>query len=503
MGELTGQDREQAMLWSIDEMVAPDSMARVIDRFVEVTDLKKLGFKTEPAQTGRPRYPVKAMTKLLIYGYQNTLRSSRKMERDTRRNLEVIWLMNGLQPDYKTISEFRRENLRPLQKLLREFVKLCQGWDLIGGELIAIDGTKIKASNNKKQNFSRKKLEERIENIDRQIEEYLRSVEERDAAEDKAPKESAVDIDELLKRKERYEGYLREPDETGKNEISAVDPDARLMGNNRGGVDMAYNVQSAVDAKNHLVVDFDVSLQPADQGQLSPMIRKVKKRLKIKRFIAVADKGYYQGEDLWRAKKLKVKTIVSKQKAANPKDQPEMLHIEHFKYNAETDTYTCPMGHELKSRSKKTTKRKKYFNKGACEKCPYREQCTSASKGYRTVTRNEYADVLDEVDRYTTENMDTYKLRQQIVEHPFGTVKRTMDGYYFLLRTRRKVRTEAALLFLGYDLKRAYNVLGFQEIMARLDAIISSFSRTFGLFYSKLETCGESEHGRGLFGAVL
>ena len=150
MGELTGQDREQTMLWSIEEMVEPDSMARVIDRFVEVTDLKKLGFRTEPAQTGRPRYPVKAMVKLMIYGYQNTLRSSRKLERETRRNLEVMWLMNGLQPDYKTISEFRRENLRPLQKLLREFVKLCHGWGLIEGELIAIDGTKIKASNNKK-----------------------------------------------------------------------------------------------------------------------------------------------------------------------------------------------------------------------------------------------------------------------------------------------------------------------------------------------------------------
>ena len=151
------------------------------------------------------------------------------------------------------------------------------------------------------------------------------------------------------------------------------------------------------------------------------------------------------------------------------------------------------MGHELKSRSKKTTKRKKYFNKGACEKCPYREQCTSAAKGYRTVTRNEYADVLDEVDQYTMENMDTYKLRQQIVEHPFGTVKRTMDGYYFLLRTRRKVRTEAALLFLGYDLKRAYNVLGFQGIMARLDAIILSISRLFGFFYSNFELFGKYE----------
>jgi transposase len=472
MGRIEGTDREQLQLMSYENFIGEEDIVRVIDRFVDVCDLEKLGFqKMQPAQTGRPSYSPEALAKLYVYGYENGIRSSRKIEKETLRNVEVMWLINNLQPDYKTISEFRRQNLRPLQKLFKEFVRLCKSWDLIGGELIAVDGTKIKASNNKKMNFSRKKLNDRIKRIDEQIEKYLADIEEADKREPATKSVVPKNFDELLERKKMYESYIAQLDETGENEISQVDPDARLMGNNRGGVDVAYNVQSAVDSKNHIIVDYDVSQNPADQGQLGNMVKKVKKGLKLRRFTVVADKGYYQGEDLQRVKKLKVTSIVSRQNSSDPKDQHEDFHSDKFIYNEKEDTYTCPTGKILHPHNKKTAQRRNYYNKTACSNCEYHNICVRGERGFRAVTRGRYATIYEETDKRTRENMDIYKRRQQIVEHPFGTVKHSMHGYYFLLRTRRKVRTEVALLFLGYNLKRVYNVLGFSEIMARLDAI--------------------------------
>lgn len=473
MGYINGTDRGQTKLVCYEDYIAKDNMVRVIDRFIDTCDLRQMGFTgTIPAETGRPAYPPAALTKLYVYGYENGIRSSRKLERECRINVEVMWLLGGLTPDYKTISEFRRMNIRPMQKLFHKFVSPCKEWDMIGGELIAIDGTKIKASNNKKNNFSRKKLEARLLHIDERINEYMTAAENDDETESKAKPEQ---LDELNERKALYERYMEKLNETGENELSAVDPDARLMGNNRGGVEMAYNVQSAVDAKAHIAVEFDVTKNPADHGGLGVMVKKVKKRLKLRRFAVVADKGYYNGADLARVKRYKVKAIVSKQKAADPKDQPKEFNTDKFKYDERSDTYTCPMEKTLYPHSKKSADRRNFFNKSACEKCEFRGKCTNGQSGYRTVSRNKYAKVYDEVDKRTIENMHLYKLRQQIIEHTFGTIKFNMQGYYFLLRTQRKVRCETAMLFLGYNLKRAYKYLGFKEILARLDAICRIF----------------------------
>ena len=470
MRYVEGKNRNQTEIIALDDMVSSTCIARIIDRFVEAVDLVQLGFTHAiPKQTGRPSYSPSPMTKLYLYGYEEDIRSARKMEKETYRNIEVMWLVDGITPDFKTISEFRRNNLRPLQKLFREFMKLCRSWDLIGGELIAVDGTKIKASNNKKMNFSRKKLDARLAHIDEQIEKYFNEMEETDRREDAAVPD---DLISLMERKDLYESYLAKLDESGENELSIVDPDARLMGNNRGGVDMAYNVQSAVDAKYDLIVEYDVSTNPSDQNQLGSMVKKVKRRFKLKRFTVVADKGYYNGEDLQRVKKYKVKAIVAKQKPSNPKEQPAEFHTERFIYDPESDTYTCPMGKILAPHGQKS-KRRNYFCKEACADCPHRNQCISGKRPYRTVTRGEYSKIYEETDKRTQENMAIYKRRQQIVEHPFGTIKHTMRGNYFLLRTRRKVRTEVALLFLGYNIKRVINILGFEEIMKRLDALIA------------------------------
>ena len=486
MGYIEGTDRGQSTYWSFEDMVADDSMVRVVDRFIDFCDLEKLGFaRTQPAATGRPPYLPGPLAKLYVYGYENGTRSSRKLAKECRRNVEVMWLMNGLTPDYSVISEFRRLNLRPLQKLFKEFVKLCRSWDLVGGETFAVDGSKFKASNNKKNNFSRKKLETRLLRLDEKIAEYLARLDEEDQREDSTG-EAPEGLVKLFERKETYEAYLDHLNKTGETEISTVDPDARLMGNNRGGVEMAYNVQSMVDGKHHLVVDYDVSMNPSDQGQLGNMAKRLI-RQGFRRFTLLADKGYYNGMCLLKGKQYKIKAIVSRQAPSNPKDQPKEFHTDKFRYDRETDTYTCPAGETLHPRSKQTSKRRNFCNKTACGKCPHANSCTSGNCGFRTVTRGEYAEIFDQADRAFMSNIELYRLRQQIVEHPFGTVKRTMDGGYFLLRRRRKVRTEVALLFLGYNLKRAYNVLGFEEIMARLDSLFRRFLhflRVFCVFHS-------------------
>jgi len=392
-----------------------------------------------------------------------------------------MWLVEGLTPDHKVISEFRRLNLEPLKKLFKVFVRLCREWDLVGGELEATDGTKVKASNNKKNNFSRKKLNDRLKRLDEKIDEYLTRMEEEDNDSNEAS--VAEGLYELLKRKELYEGYKQQLDKTGEDEISTVDPDARLMGNNRGGVDVAYNVQSTVDSKSHIILEYDVTTNPSDHGQLSSMTEKLIKE-DYRDFTALADKGYYNGEDLSKMNTLGIKAVVSRQRPSNPKDQPAMLHTENFKYDKDADLYTCPTGQILHAHSKKTAKRRSYFNKEACSACPHKDACTRGKNNYRCVSRGQYAEVYEEADKVFQENLELYKQRQQLVEHPFGTIKHTMNGGYFLLRTLKKVSCEVALLCLGYNLKRAYNVLGFDTIMAKLDCLSLSFLRLLGFFVS-------------------
>jgi len=475
MGYIEGTGRGQNALWSLEDLIPEESMVRVIDRFIEIQDLAKLGFtRSAPAETGRPAYPPKAMAKLYVYGYENGLRSSRKLERETRRNVEAMWLMDGLTPDHKTISEFRRQNIRPLQKLFREFVKLCRSWELIGGDLFAVDGTKIKAGNNKKNNFSRKKLNDRLARLDEKIAEYLAAAEAEDSRESEKSGGAPEGLQALLSRKELYESYLAQLDETGENEVSAVDPDARLMGNNRGGVDVAYNVQSSVDGEHDLIVDYHVSLNPSDQGQLGNMAKRLK-GMGYRRFTVLADKGYYSGADLRKAKKYRIKAVVSRQGPPDPKEQPEEFHSKAFLYNDKEDVYTCPEGKTLYPHNKKAAKRRSFYNKTACSTCPHRDVCTKGGGPYRTVTRSQYSAIYAEADRVFEENKELYKRRQQIVEHPFGTVKHAMGGGYFLLRTRRKVRCEVALLFLGYDLKRALKIVGFQGLMDRLETLFQRF----------------------------
>jgi len=493
MGYIEGRERTQQTLLSMEDMIEKESMVRVIDRFVETRDLAGLGFtRTKAGKTGRPGYAAGAMAKLYIYGYENGIRSSRKLEKETQRNLEVMWLMEGLKPDHSSISEFRRLNVKAIKKLFRDFVKLCRDWELIEGRVVAQDGTKIRASNGSRNNFKNEQLEKRIKRIDKKIAEYLTSMDQADQTDgspnDTSEKVSPAELLKLLESREKYEGYKKQAEATEAKEISIVDPDARLMGSRKKGFDVGYNAQIAVDSKHHIVLDCDVTNNPTDRGEMSKMAKSLRKRRLIrnkKQSAYLADKGYYSGKDLKKMKQLGIVAIVPRQDLSHPKSMPEAFHYNNFRFDPGYNTYTCPMGYTLPLHSRPKSVHRRYYNKAACEQCPHKSSCVSGKARYRTITRSEHAGIYESADKIYALNSELYNLRKQLVEHPFGTIKRNMNGSYFLLRTLPKVRGEMALFCLAYNIKRTYNILGFKEIMARLSLrlrFLVSFSHVFCIF---------------------
>ena len=466
-------------------MIGEENMVRVIDKFIDVIDLQALGFtRTTPAGEGRPGYSATMLAKLYLYGYQNRVRSSRRLERESQRNIELMWLTESLTPDHKSISEFRRINKRPLKKLFREFVQMCCNWDLVGGKCFARDGSKFQASNNKKSNFNHKKLDNRLAELDEKINDYLNEMDtqdRRDNAQNDTTSTAPKELIALVERKQTYESYKKQLETTGESEISTVDPDARLMGiSSNGGLEMGYNVQTTVDAKNNLIVDYNVTTNSSDQGELEIGAKRLI-RLGFRKFILICDKGYLNGKCLYKVKRMQIKALVSPQNPSNPKDRPPEFH--EFKYDEATDSYTCPVGHVLSARSKKNSVMRRYTNKQACANCPHNKQCATGKNGFRTISRDKYSTAREQAKAQHKENIELYKQRQQIVEHPYGTVKRAMDGGYFLLRTRAKVDCEAGLLFLAYNMKRVLNILGFKSLMNRLHLLqkkarIMLFSRS-------------------------
>lgn len=304
MPYIQGENRNQIILFpeSIDDYINEDSTVRVIDEYVEQLDMKELGFKKTVYPTiGRPPYDPKDLLKLYLYGYLNRIRSSRRLEHEAVRNIEVIWLLKKLKPDFKTIADFRKDNKKALKKVFRDFTKLCDEWGLFGKELVAIDGTKFRACNSKKNNYSVKKLERHIKYLDEKIDKYIQELDKYDTIEtcDRKPDAGEIKkrIQELRSRKDKYEGYKKQLKESGKNEISTTDPDARLMCNNNNNVDVSYNVQTTVDSKHKLIADYKVTQKPNDLGELDNMALRAKKLFGGKEFEALADKGYYKAEE--------------------------------------------------------------------------------------------------------------------------------------------------------------------------------------------------------------
>ena len=477
MAYIEGQDRNQTVLFPerIDDYISDDSMVRVIEEYVEQLNLIKLKFtKAACPKLGRPPYNPKDLLKLYIYGYLNRVRSSRRLEQEAVRNIEVIWLLKKLKPDFKTIADFRKDNKKALRAVFREFTRLCNDWDLFGKELVAIDGSKFRACNSKKNNFNEKKLKRQLKYIDEKIDKYMQELDETDTTEasDRKPdaKEIQERIKELRERKHKYENYQKELEDTGVNEISTTDPDARLMSNNSNNVDVSYNVQTTVDAKHKLVADFKVTQNPNDLGELDNMALRAKKLFHVNELEALADKGYYKVEDLKKCVKHGITPYVTKQVYSNKTGDRDYFP-DKFTYDKNQDIYLCPAGQAL---TRGRTRKMKgqiigfdYRNFKACSLCSFKNKCTKSVRG-RTIFRHKDQDFLDTINIHMELNMNKYKQRQMIVEHPFGTIKRGWGASYFLTKRKVSVTAELSLTFLAYNMKRAINILGTKEIIRRL-----------------------------------
>lgn len=476
MAYIEGVNREQRILFPeyVDDYISSDNPVRVIEEYVNTLNLKLMGFtKTEVDRSGAPGYNPKDILKLYMYGFNNTVRSSRKLEKETHRNIEVIWLLKKLCPDFKTIADFRKENKEQIKKVFKDFSLLCKELGLYSEDTVAVDGTKIKANNSKKNNYTTKKIDRQIKYYDEKIDNYLQAMDECDKSEES--QEIQKNIQEKLalirERKAKYDEMKKTLEETGVNEISTVDKDARLMDNKNNGLEMAYNVQIVADGKNHLVMDYAVTMNASDHGNLNKMSNKARevlgKECNVKLEV-LADKGYYKTEDIIESEMDNNIAYVPKQNSFNSTGDRE-FYSDRFQYNPEKDIYICPVGQELNrvKHRKENPDRVTYHNGTACKKCPYLARCTTSKKG-RRISRGKHQNFLDKFDARTKENMDKYKQRQSIVEHPFGTIKRAMNAGYFLTRGLSSVEAETALVMVAYNIKRTINILGVKELIERI-----------------------------------
>ena len=478
MGYIEGQDRYQINLLPecIDDYISDDNPVRVIDEYIKQLDLEKLGFKRAvPSSTGRPPYNPRDLLKLYLYGYLNQIRSSRRLERETKRNLEVMWLLNKLSPDFKTIADFRKDNKKALKAVFRDFTKLCDEWNLFGKELVAVDSTKFRASNSKRKNYNVKKLDRHIKYIDEKIDSYIKQLEKNDADEENvnplSTEEIQSKIQELKERKKQYEELEKDLQKSGQNEISTTDPDARLMSNgNQNSVYPSYNVQTTVDAEYKLIVDFKVTQNPNDLGELDNMALRAKKLFGGQGFELLADKGYYRAQDLKKCVENGIIPYVSNQTHSNGTGDKN-FYSDKFRYDKDKNVYICPLGKELPYYRIRRQNGKiigyEYRDYKVCADCQFKTQCTKNAKG-RSIFRHVDQDFLDTINLKTEQNKDKYKLRQMIVEHPFGTIKRGWGADYFLTRRKISVTAEIALSYLSYNFRRVISILGIEEMLKRL-----------------------------------
>lgn len=472
MGYIAGVDRQQQVLFpeSLDEYVSEDNPVRFIDAFVGTLDMAELGFaRAIPAEEGRPAYDPRDLLRLYIYGYLNRTRSSRKLEAETHRNLEVIWLMRKLHPDHKTISEFRRQHPEALKSVSREFTVLCKKLDLFDGSLVFVDGAKFRAVNNKDRNFTEPRLEKLLELIDEHIARYLAELEEQDARED--GQSGATDarlrakLDALKERKAQYEGHREYLKESGESQLSLTDPESRRM-KLHGDIEVCYNAQIAVDPKHHLIVADDVTNQVNDEEQLAPMGIAAKETLGVERLDVGADRGYHAGPQVVKCEENGLTPYVPAPKSSKNKGRG-LFTKESFSYSAERDAYLCPAKQWLSPCTQTVVggrTMRYYANWEACQGCPLRQQCTSSKQG-RRIMRTPEEERVDAMAQRVKERPELMLQRKSTAEHPYGTMKRWWDGGYFLLKGLRKVRGEFSLMTLAYNLRRVMNLLGVECLL--------------------------------------
>jgi transposase len=485
---IQGNNRTQINLFpvSLDQSIDPDNEVRMIDLFVESLSIKDYGFRTDFTENGRPAYHPSDLLKLFIYGYMNKVRSTRDLEKECGRNIEVMWLLKCLKPDHNTISNFRKDNDKAIRKVFRATVEIAKHFDLIGGKLIAGDSTKLRAQNSKKNNFNQAKIDRHIAYIDNKLKEYTKALAESDGDKQQIIQD---EIKKQQERKDNYKSLEKQLKESGEKQISISDPESRQIMLRNNITEVAYNVQSTVDSKHNIPIDFKVTNEN-DSKAMGNMVQRAKSILRTNEFTVLYDKGFHTGSELKTAQQLGVETIVAIPGVPSTSQSPNPLfNYEFFKYNREDDTYTCPGGQVLCSNGSWYKQRSstgniswfKQYKTKACRKCHLRSQCTRSEKE-RLIQRSEYADYYEANRINVKEKEQLYKRRQTIVEHPYGTIKRQW-GFSYVLTKKGICRaaSDVGFMFIAYNLRRIGNILTMDVLKEYLKVLASLFLAVFGL----------------------
>ena len=470
---IQGECRTQCTLLPelLDDYIADTNPVRVVDVFVDELNLGKLGFEgVEPAATGRPAYHPTVLLKIYIYGYLNRIQSSRRLEKEAQRNVELMWLTGRLMPDFKTIADFRKDNGKAIRSVCRQFVVLCQQLGLFSEALVAIDGSKFKAVNNRDRNFTSAKLQRRMEEIESSISRYLTDLDTADRQEPAIAKlrterleDKIIALKAQLKALKDIEGQL---ETTPDKQISLTDPDARSMKTRGTGI-VGYNVQTAVDAKHHLIVAHEVTNIGIDRDQLSSMAKLARAAMGVEELTAIADRGYFKGEEILACDEAGITAIVPKTTTSGAKADGRFDRAD-FIYDAKKNEYRCPAGQALIWRYatvERGLQLHRYWS-SHCQQCTIKAKCTPGEQ--RRIARWAHEEVLETMQNRLDHAPDSMRIRRQTVEHPFGTIKHWMGSAHFLTKTLKRVSTEMSLHVLAYNLKRVMKILGPEVLMAEM-----------------------------------
>ena len=477
MDFIQGFDRYQLRMMSFEAFVKTDSWARVVDLFVDILPLKKLGFKETLETEGRPPYAPSDMLKLYLYGYKNQLRSSRKLEHACQVNMEVIWLLKGLRPSARKIAYFRKNNANAFKQAFRYFVLLLKEMKLIEGKTIAIDSFKIRAQNSLKNNFNQKKIDRHIKYIDDKIEQYQEQLDKEDGTIEK--KEIEDKIAYQKKKKEKYKDREKQLEQSGETQISLTDADARSVILHRNVVNVGYNIQAGSDSKYKLFINNNTG-SVNDTNALSPMALDAKELLGVEQMDCITDKGYTTGKHIAICDKNNIRTYSSPKEHSSQHNG--LYDMQIFEYDKDLNHYTCPAGEILSTNgtvyNKNEHKVRHYKNRSACKTCTLRDQCTENKNG-RYIERSIYQEYLEDNQKRVEDNPEYYRLRQQITEHQFGTIKRQWGFTYTLMKGKQHVLSEVNLIMICYNLRRLITIFGIETLKTRLKDLLSYF---FGLY---------------------
>jgi transposase len=472
-----GTDRGQNTLFPecLADWIDENNPVQVIDVFVDELDLAQLGFDgVAPEATGRPSYHPSLLLKLYIYGYLNRVQSSRRLEREAGRNVEVMWLTGRLAPDHKTIADFRKDNGRAIRQVCARFIMLCRTVGLFTEASVAIDGSKFKAVNNRDKNFTRAKMERRLAQIEESVARYLRQLDSADRQEPSLASETKTSrlqekIGKLKEEMQRLHGLKARMLATPDLQISLTDPDARSMATSgRGSGVVGYNVQVAVDTKHHLIITHEVTNVGTDRSQLSSVAKEAKATLGAES-LAVADRGYFSSEEILKCEQAGITVTLPKPMTSNATSEGR-FGKQDFRYLAEEDAYLCPAGERLAyhyTNEENGLVLRRYWTNG-CQSCAIKHRCTTAKE--RRITRWEHEHILEAVQRRLDEHPEKMRQRRETVEHPFGTIKARMGATHFLMKTLPRVASEMALHVLAYNLTRVMNIMGIQPLMTAIRA---------------------------------